>query len=267
MIARRIEAPRKGVAEETSRLSEAITAKPRPAVERLSIAEWVVQVILKRLRGRHVSLQDGLPALAVLRHTGEKGLVPCLRGLFRKPLVGGTDGLLFLGRGCKILSGSQLHAGKNLYIGDNCYLDCLSIGGVNIGDNVTLREGCWLQLTSRYENPGTSITIGNNVYIGPRAILGAAAPLKIGDRCQIGANVSFVAENHEFEGVGEIFGQGVTRKGIAVGSDVWIGNNVTILDGVSIGDGAVIGAGTVVTRSIPARTVVVGVPGRVIRTR
>jgi acetyltransferase-like isoleucine patch superfamily enzyme len=76
-----------------------------------------------------------------------------------------------------------------------------------------------------------------------------------------------VAENHEFEGSGEIFEQGVSRKGIDIGKDVWIGNNVTVLDGVTIGDGAVIGAGTVVTKSVPPRSVVVGVPGRVIKVR
>jgi acetyltransferase-like isoleucine patch superfamily enzyme len=231
------------------------------------IIERFVRSILKRIRGKDIAFAPELPPLAVFVHALQKGFMPCVRGMIAKPFLGQTKGLVFLGRGCRILSSGQLTAGKSLYIGDYAYIDCLSSGGVNIGDNVTIREGCWLQLTSRYDNPGTSITIGNSVYIGPRATLGAAAPLTIGDRSQIGANVSFIAENHQFDGIAEIFEQGVTRKGIMIGRDVWIGNNAVILDGVSVGDGTVIGAGTVVTKSLPARSVAVGVPARVVHTR
>ena len=48
--------------------------------------------------------------------------------------------------------------------------------------------------------------------------------------------------------------------------DVWIGGNVTILPGVTIGEGAVIGAGAVVTQDVPARSLAVGAPARVVRT-
>ena len=44
------------------------------------------------------------------------------------------------------------------------------------------------------------------------------------------------------------------------------GPRVIVLAGVTIGENAVIGAGSVVTRSIPARSVAVGNPARVIRT-
>jgi acetyltransferase-like isoleucine patch superfamily enzyme len=229
--------------------------------------DGIVRMALRRFRGKEVNISPQLSAASVLMHLVQKGLGPFLRGLMVKPFLGRSKGAFFLGRGSKILSKNKLRVGKNVYIGAYGYIDCLSIGGVTLGDNVTIREYCWLQLTSRYENPGESITIGNYVYIGPSAVLGAAAPVVIGDRCQFGANFSLVAENHKFESSGEIFDQGVSRKGIEIGKDVWIGNNVTVLDGVTIGDGAVIGAGTVVTKSVPPRAVVVGVPGRVIKVR
>ena len=53
---------------------------------------------------------------------------------------------------------------------------------------------------------------------------------------------------------------------VTIGDDVWVGGNVTILPGVTIGDRAVIGAGAVVTEDIPADSVAVGAPARVIRT-
>lgn len=227
----------------------------------------IVRFAMRRFRGKEVNMPPELSAASVLLHLVQKGLGPFVRGTITRPFLGRSGGSFFLGAGCNILSIGKLRIGKNVYIGAYGYLDCMSVGGVTLGDNVTIREGCWLQLTSRYDHPGTSILIGNDVYIGPKAILGAAAPLIIGDRCQIGANVSLIAENHEFDGEVEIFEQGVTRKGIEIGRDVWMGNHVTVLDGVKIGDGAVIGAGTVITKSVPPRSVVVGVPGRVIKTR
>ena len=55
-------------------------------------------------------------------------------------------------------------------------------------------------------------------------------------------------------------------KPVTIGNDVWIGGNVTILPGVTIGDRCTIGAGSVVTRDIPAGSLAVGNPCRVIRT-
>lgn len=52
---------------------------------------------------------------------------------------------------------------------------------------------------------------------------------------------------------------------VVIGDDCWIGGNVSILPGVTIGNGCTIGAGSVVTKSIPAYSVAVGSPARVIK--
>ena len=57
--------------------------------------------------------------------------------------------------------------------------------------------------------------------------------------------------------------QGLTKKGIAIGEDVWIGAGCKILDGVHIGNGTVIGAGSVVTKDIDAHLIAFGVPAKV----
>ena len=54
---------------------------------------------------------------------------------------------------------------------------------------------------------------------------------------------------------------------VMIGHDVWIGHGAVILPGTSIGTGAVVGAGAVVSRHVPAYTVVVGVPARLLRQR
>jgi len=61
--------------------------------------------------------------------------------------------------------------------------------------------------------------------------------------------------------------QGSTMKGIAISDDVWIGAGCRILDGVEIGKGSIIGAGTVLTKSVPEYSIVVGIPGKVIKRR
>jgi acetyltransferase-like isoleucine patch superfamily enzyme len=49
--------------------------------------------------------------------------------------------------------------------------------------------------------------------------------------------------------------------------DVWVGARAIILPGVTIGHGSVIGAGAVVAKSVPPYSIVVGNPGRVVRSR
>ncbi|SEK52437.1 CatB-related O-acetyltransferase [Xaviernesmea oryzae] len=55
--------------------------------------------------------------------------------------------------------------------------------------------------------------------------------------------------------------------GVYVGNDVWIGAGAYVKGGVTIGDGAIIGTHAVVTKNVPPYAVVVGNPGRIIRTR
>ena len=53
---------------------------------------------------------------------------------------------------------------------------------------------------------------------------------------------------------------------VRIGDKVWVGANATILPGVTIGDGAIVAAGAVVTKDVAPRTVVGGVPAKVIKT-
>lgn len=52
---------------------------------------------------------------------------------------------------------------------------------------------------------------------------------------------------------------------IKIGKHVWVGQGATILKGVKIGDGAIIAAGALVTKDVPSRTIVGGVPAKVIK--
>lgn len=113
------------------------------------------------------------------------------------------------------------------------------------------------------------LRIGQNVFIGANAIVGAATPVEIRDGTIIGPQFLLQAGNHDYtlaeRGYDEIHrGPG---GHIIIGRNVWIGARVTVLRDVKIGDGAVIAAGAVVTRDIPPCVIAAGVPAKPIRDR
>ena len=58
--------------------------------------------------------------------------------------------------------------------------------------------------------------------------------------------------------------QGVTRKRISIGNNVWLGARVTVLAGVEIGEGSIISPGAVVTKNIPPYVIAAGVSAKII---
>ncbi|WP_026959064.1 DapH/DapD/GlmU-related protein [Aliagarivorans taiwanensis] len=54
---------------------------------------------------------------------------------------------------------------------------------------------------------------------------------------------------------------------VEIGHDVWIGHGAILLPGIKVGNGAIIGAGSVVTKDVPAWSIVVGNPAKVLRER
>lgn len=237
-------------------------------MNRASPFEKLVQGIYGRTRPTASARIGGVQASTAqfLWFAVHKGLVPYMRGLLiLRWRLGKCEGPLFLGRGARVLFPRQLYLGTSCAIGPYCQVNCLSSGGVKLGDRVTLREFGWVQLSSSPRFLGDCLTIEADTYIGPFAVLGAGAPVRIGSGCQIGAGFRLSAEEHEVGDTGAEVGGDVTRRGIEIGDNCWIGNNVCVLDGVTIGRNSVVGAGAVVTSDLPPFSVAVGVPARVIR--
>ena len=109
---------------------------------------------------------------------------------------------------------------------------------------------------------GKNIIVGKNVFFNSGCRLQDHGGIFIGDNVLFGHNVVLATLDHDLDPAKRDL---LHCAPIRIGNDVWVGANVTITKGVTIGDGAVIAAGAVVTRDVPPRTVVGGVPAKVIK--
>jgi acetyltransferase-like isoleucine patch superfamily enzyme len=107
------------------------------------------------------------------------------------------------------------------------------------------------------------IGLGADSFVGHHCTLAARAGIDIGAGTYLAEFVS-VRDHDHLVGAPPSSGE-MTADPIVIGTDVWIAAKVTVLSGARIGDGAVIGANAVVRGELPARSVCVGVPARVIR--
>jgi acetyltransferase-like isoleucine patch superfamily enzyme len=140
--------------------------------------------------------------------------------------------------------------------------------GVVLDDFVVIGSYSVLEVSSGLASNQGSIRLGTRSSMGDYCYVGGAGGVEIGKGVLIGQYVSFHSQNHNFRALDRtIREQGVTSLGVKVADDCWIGAGARILDGVHIGEGSVIAAGAVVTKSVPPRSIVAGVPGRVVGTR
>ncbi|MBD3636699.1 MAG: acyltransferase [Crocinitomicaceae bacterium] len=110
-----------------------------------------------------------------------------------------------------------------------------------------------------YINHGAKLTLGSG-YINTNCNISCFKEIKIGHGVVISENLTLRdSDNHR------IGGKENEPAPITIGDHVWIGINATILKGVTVGDGAIIAANSVVTKDVPPKTMVAGVPAKVIK--
>jgi len=214
----------------------------------------------------HFQLHPAVSTTAILELILQKGIA--LLRSFKLLFRGKIPRLLFLGRGVRFFNSGNIKLGKWVQLEQQVTVSALSVQPVRLGNNVRIGAFSQLIASTSFNNPGVGITIGNNVGIGEFAYLGGGGGLTIGDETIVGQYFSCHPENHNYADLDTAIRlQGVSRKGIKIGNNCWIGSKVTILDGVSVGDHCIIAAGAVVTKSMPANSIIGGVPAKVLKTR
>jgi acetyltransferase-like isoleucine patch superfamily enzyme len=201
------------------------------------------------IRRAPAPLHGGLPTL--LRFMSKHGMLNfkyarlIVRMLRRKLWLGGRlklDGIAFIGPGVvlEVGKGARIELGRWSWVGHGTKLRC--------------HEGV--------------ISIGAKTVMGQECTISAFQHVKIGRECVIADRVMFIDFDH---GVVEVERpirlQGIYKRDVNVGNNVWIGYGACILRGVTVGDNAIIGTNAVVTKDVPPNAVVAGLPAKVIRMR
>jgi acetyltransferase-like isoleucine patch superfamily enzyme len=152
------------------------------------------------------------------------------------------DGLAFIGPGCRLEVGRNavLELGRWSWLGHGCKIRC--------------HEG--------------RVVLGAKSVMGQECTISAYQHVSIGRECVIADRVMLIDFDHGTSEVERpIRLQGIYKRDVNVGHNVWIGYGACILRGVTVGDNAIIGTNSVVTRPVEANSVVGGVPARVLRMR
>jgi len=133
---------------------------------------------------------------------------------------------------------------------------CYRLSGLRLGNKATIHMG------AKFFQP-KNISIGEGSIIGQGVFLDGRAPLRIGKHCDFATDVMIYNSEHDLSDPSF----NATEEPVTIGDYVFVGPRVIILPGVKVGDGAIIAAGAVVTKDVPEKTIVGGVPAKVIAVR
>ncbi|MCX6998472.1 MAG: acyltransferase [Kiritimatiellaeota bacterium] len=157
----------------------------------------------------------------------------------------------------------KIELGDNVVVDDNCLLDAKGTdnAGIKMGDSVFIGRNSILSCKNGDIVLGDRVNIGFNceVFSGSRVAVGAGTLLA--------AYTYLIGGDHVAELDEDIVHTGSTSHGIEVGENCWFGAGVKVLDNVKIGIHSIVGTGAVVTQDVPAYSIAVGLPAKVIRDR
>jgi len=164
--------------------------------------------------------------------------------------------------GRKLLRHRRLHTDGLAFIGPGVVLEIGRKGRIELG------RWSWVGHGSKLRAHEGVVSIGAKTVLGQECTLSAFQHVSIGRECVIADRVMLIDFDHGTVEVDRpVRQQGIYKRDVRVGNNVWIGYGACILRGVTVGDNAVIGTNAVVTIDVPANAVVGGVPARVIRMR
>lgn len=187
-----------------------------------------------------------------------------LRRLALGKLLGQAGRGLICGRWVTFRIPSKIKIGSDVFLDDSSVLDIRlkqnSNASISLGDSVVLGRNSLIIAKDGEINLAGGVNISSNCRIATQSKIRIGKSTLVAAYCYIGPG------NHQ-KGDSEvplIEREMENKGGVEIGEFVWIGAHSTILDGVVIGDGAIIGAHSLVRDSVPPRTIVAGVPAKVI---
>jgi acetyltransferase-like isoleucine patch superfamily enzyme len=191
------------------------------------------------------------------------GLITLLRFMRAKGMVNLKYARLLLRLGRKkLFLGRRLRLDGIAFVGPRCTLEVGRKGTLELG------RWSWIGHGSKIRSHEGTVSIGAKTVLGQECTVSSYQHVSIGRECVIADRVMMIDFDHGMVEVERpIRLQGIYKRDVHVGNNVWIGYGACILRGVIVGDNAVIGTNAVVTKDVPANAVVAGVPARIIRMR
>lgn len=144
-------------------------------------------------------------------------------------------------------------------VGGGDAIQLLRCSGAEIGVGTRVVAGLAVR---NAEGSFAHLHIGERCHIGAQVFLDLAGPVDIGDRVTISMRVTVLTHTD----VGDSrCGLPTSMAGVRIDDDAYLGAGAMVLPGVRIGAGAVVAAGALVNGDVAPRTIVAGVPARVIK--
>jgi lipopolysaccharide O-acetyltransferase len=135
---------------------------------------------------------------------------------------------------------------------------------IAVGSGCFVGAGSWLQALG--DGDGPALSIGDGAGIAGLCVLSAVASVRVGAGVSFARGVYVSDHAHAYDGGAAVRDGGLAGvEPVEIGDGVWLGENVVVLPGARIGERAVIGANSVVSGDIPARSLALGSPARVVR--
>jgi acetyltransferase-like isoleucine patch superfamily enzyme len=133
---------------------------------------------------------------------------------------------------------------------------------------VTLGRWSWIGHRSKLRVHEGHLSIGAKTVIGQDCTISTYQHISIGRECIIADRAMMIDFDHGMvETERPIREQGIYKRDVNVGHNVWMGYGACVLRGVTVGSNCVVGTNAVVTCDVPENAVVGGVPARIIRMR
>ena len=141
---------------------------------------------------------------------------------------------------------------------------------MSIGNDCKINKYARMQCYTQENQQYGMIELGERCYIGYRftVLSGPDGVIKIGNDVLIASDVIITNENHGMDPESELqyMDQPLSVSSVEIGDGCWIGEKVCIMPGVIIGKKSIIGAGSIVTHDVPAYSIAVGNPAKIIKT-
>jgi len=201
-----------------------------------------------------VLLSQGVPGAAGL----------ALRKTMYPWLLGSCGRGVIFGQNVVLRHPHKIHIGNNVVIDDNCLVDAK--GETNLG--IRIGDGVFIGRNTILSCKNGDIQLADGANLGFNCEVFSASRVTIGRHVLMAAYSYVIGGDHDFSDPAKaVISQARVSAGVSVGDGVWIGAGAKILDGVEIGEHAVIGAAAVVRENVPAKSIAVGIPARVVGSR